>query len=156
MAAIGVLFFGSPIPRWITASPRSRRRHASSLSASVGEALIDRASWLNAMRSPSLFCAGRAWQDCERLPDGGTPSNSTPRVRRTSAAPPPRPAAGVSMVLPRHLRAAAPVMRVSRMVELVGLSTDGVFPSASEAFLTEGGVPAIAWRARADLVGAAG
>ena len=50
MAVIGVLFFGSPIPRWITASPRSRSRRASSFSLSVGDSAIERASWLKLIR----------------------------------------------------------------------------------------------------------
>src|SRR4030042_589566 len=49
MALMGVLFFGSPIPRWMTGSPFSRRMRASSFSASVGEAWIARASWLSVM-----------------------------------------------------------------------------------------------------------
>ena len=36
-AAMGVLFFGSPMPRLMTASPRSRRRRASSFRAKVGD-----------------------------------------------------------------------------------------------------------------------
>ncbi|MFA5788243.1 MAG: hypothetical protein WDA71_14865 [Actinomycetota bacterium] len=46
MAAKGALFFGSPMPRWITGSPLSRRRRASSLSLRVEDWGMDRASWL--------------------------------------------------------------------------------------------------------------
>jgi hypothetical protein len=46
MAVIGALFFGSPIPRWITGSPRSFRMRASSFNLRVGDSTIDRASWL--------------------------------------------------------------------------------------------------------------
>ena len=45
-AGNGVLFFGSPIPRWMTASPRSRSSRASSFIFSVGDSAIDRASVL--------------------------------------------------------------------------------------------------------------
>src|SRR4030066_48074 len=48
-AEIGVLFFGSPIPRLMTASPRSLRRRASSFRRRVGDSAIERASWLSAM-----------------------------------------------------------------------------------------------------------
>jgi hypothetical protein len=41
MAVMGVLFFGSPMLMLITASPRSRSRRASSLSAKVGDGAID-------------------------------------------------------------------------------------------------------------------
>ena len=44
MAFSGALFLGSPIPRWMTGSPRSRSNRASSLSRSVGDSTIDRAS----------------------------------------------------------------------------------------------------------------
>src|SRR4030042_770284 len=50
MAVIGARFFGSPMPRLITSSPRSRRIRASSLSLSVGDSAIDRASRLRLMR----------------------------------------------------------------------------------------------------------
>ena len=46
---MGVLFFGSPIPRWITASPRSRSQRASSFSARVGDSAISVASLLSRM-----------------------------------------------------------------------------------------------------------
>src|SRR5512138_1384015 len=49
IAAIGVLFLGSPIPRLMTASPRSRRSRASSFSAKVGDSAISLASLLNFM-----------------------------------------------------------------------------------------------------------
>src|SRR5687768_6140933 len=48
-AEIGVLFLGSPIPRLITASPRSRRSRASSFRAKVGDSAISLASLLNFM-----------------------------------------------------------------------------------------------------------
>src|SRR3990172_1378157 len=48
-AEIGVLFLGSPIPRLITASPRSLRSRASSFRRRVGDSAIERASWLSAM-----------------------------------------------------------------------------------------------------------
>jgi hypothetical protein len=41
IAVIGVLFFGSPIPKWITGSPFSRKSRASSFNAMVGEAGIE-------------------------------------------------------------------------------------------------------------------
>src|SRR4030042_3217857 len=50
MAVIGARFLGSPIPRLITSSPRSCRMRASSLSLSVGDSAIDRASRLRLMR----------------------------------------------------------------------------------------------------------
>src|SRR3990170_3889306 len=53
-ALMGVLFFGSPMPRWITGSPRSRSRRASSFSRRVAESGIERASWLILM--------GNSWQ----------------------------------------------------------------------------------------------
>ena len=46
MAASGVLFLGSPMPRWITASPFARRMRASSFSLRVGDSAMDEASWL--------------------------------------------------------------------------------------------------------------
>src|SRR5512138_3478566 len=52
IAEIGVLFLGSPIPKLITASPRSRRSRASSLSAKVGDSAISLASLLNFIDSP--------------------------------------------------------------------------------------------------------
>src|SRR3970040_2106860 len=51
-AAIGVLFFGSPIPRLITASPRSRNKRASSFSAKVGDSAISLANLLSFIESP--------------------------------------------------------------------------------------------------------
>src|SRR5512138_1315164 len=48
-AEMGVLFLGSPIPRLMTASPRSRRRRASSFSAKVGDSAISLANLLNFM-----------------------------------------------------------------------------------------------------------
>src|SRR3990172_6702345 len=59
MAWMGALFLGSPIPRWITASPRSRSRRASSLRRMVGDSAIERASLLMVMK-PSLGRASRA------------------------------------------------------------------------------------------------
>ena len=41
IALIGALFFGSPIPRCITGSPRSRSSWASSFSLSVGDSAIE-------------------------------------------------------------------------------------------------------------------
>src|SRR6266545_4872376 len=52
-AAMGVLFLGSPIPRLMTASPRSRSNRASSLSAKVGDSAISQASLLSFIDSPS-------------------------------------------------------------------------------------------------------
>src|SRR5512146_330599 len=52
IAEIGVLFLGSPIPKLITASPRSRNRRASSLSAKVGDSAISQASLLNFIDAP--------------------------------------------------------------------------------------------------------
>jgi hypothetical protein len=46
MAFIGALFLGSPIPILMTGSPFSRNIRACSLSAMVGDAVIDLASWL--------------------------------------------------------------------------------------------------------------
>src|SRR6476660_3671652 len=48
-AEMGVLFLGSPIPKLITASPRSRRSRASSLRAKVGDSAISLANLLNFM-----------------------------------------------------------------------------------------------------------
>ena len=45
-AVMGVLFFGSPMPRLMTGSPRWRMRRAVSLSARVGDSWIARANWL--------------------------------------------------------------------------------------------------------------
>src|SRR5512143_2302144 len=45
-AGNGVLFLGSPMPRWMTDSPRSRSSRASSFILSVGDSAIDRANWL--------------------------------------------------------------------------------------------------------------
>ena len=44
IAAIGALFFGSPAPRWTTASPFSRRSRACSFRRSVGDSAMDFAS----------------------------------------------------------------------------------------------------------------
>src|SRR5581483_1393055 len=46
IAVIGALFLGSPIPRWMTGSPLSLSRWASSLSLSVAESLMVLANWL--------------------------------------------------------------------------------------------------------------
>src|SRR5512147_2312664 len=51
-AAMGVLFLGSPIPRLMTASPRSRNKRASSFSANVGDSAISQASLLSFIDSP--------------------------------------------------------------------------------------------------------
>src|ERR1051325_7150221 len=51
-AAIGVLFLGSPIPKLMTASPRSRNKRASSFSANVGDSAISLASLLSFIDSP--------------------------------------------------------------------------------------------------------
>src|SRR5688572_16522023 len=51
-AEIGVLFFGSPIPRLMTASPRSRRSRASSFRANVGDSAIALAILLSFIASP--------------------------------------------------------------------------------------------------------
>lgn len=45
-AAMGALFFGSPIPKWMTASPRSLSRAAASFSFKVGDSAMDRTSVL--------------------------------------------------------------------------------------------------------------
>ena len=45
-ASIGVLMRGSPVPRWMTLAPDARRRWASSLSLSVADGWMARASWL--------------------------------------------------------------------------------------------------------------
>src|SRR3972149_5994727 len=50
IAGNGVLFLGSPIPKWITASPRSRRMRASSFIFSVGDSAIDFANVLMLIR----------------------------------------------------------------------------------------------------------
>src|SRR5689334_12482246 len=67
IAEIGVLFFGSPIPKLMTASPRSRRRRASSLRAKVGDSAISLANLLNFMfllnSKTSEVC--RAAEKCE-------------------------------------------------------------------------------------------
>src|SRR6266498_2827902 len=52
IAEIGVLFLGSPIPKLITASPRSRSRRASSFSAKVGDSAISLANLLSFIDSP--------------------------------------------------------------------------------------------------------
>src|ERR1041384_684320 len=49
IAEMGVLFLGSPIPKLMTASPRSRRSRASSFSAKVGDSAISLANLLNFM-----------------------------------------------------------------------------------------------------------
>jgi hypothetical protein len=54
-AARGVLFLGSPIPKLITASPRSRSSRASSFNAKVGDRVISLASLLNFMSTPEEF-----------------------------------------------------------------------------------------------------
>jgi len=46
IALIGALFFGSPMPRWITGSPRWRRSSASSFSRRVGDSAIEAAKEL--------------------------------------------------------------------------------------------------------------
>src|SRR5574339_451194 len=51
-AAMGVLFLGSPIPRLMTGSPRSRNKRASSFSAKVGDSVISLASTLSFIASP--------------------------------------------------------------------------------------------------------
>src|SRR5512147_552066 len=55
IAAMGVLFLGSPIPKLITASPRSRRSRASSFRAKVGDSAISLASLLNFIGAPLAF-----------------------------------------------------------------------------------------------------
>jgi hypothetical protein len=59
MAAIGVLFFGSPTPRWMTGSPFSRKIRASSFNATVGEGWMEQAIWLKLMGNLLLwlFCS---------------------------------------------------------------------------------------------------
>src|SRR5574339_135823 len=72
-AAMGVLFLGSPIPRLMTASPRSRNKRASSLSAKVGDSAISLASLLSFIDSPwygdfGSLMKGRMHDVCARLP----------------------------------------------------------------------------------------
>src|SRR5512133_2664184 len=53
-AAIGVLFLGSPMPRLMTASPRSFNKRASSFRAKVGDSAMSLASLLSFIDSPSI------------------------------------------------------------------------------------------------------
>src|SRR6266571_1958266 len=59
-AEMGVLFFGSPIPKLITGSPRSRNKRASSFNAKVGDSVISLASLLNLISTPIAFYAQAA------------------------------------------------------------------------------------------------
>src|SRR6266496_5582738 len=59
IAEIGVLFLGSPIPKLITASPRSRRSRASSFSAKVGDSAISLANLLNFIDAPLTPLSGK-------------------------------------------------------------------------------------------------
>jgi len=58
MAGMGVLFLGSPMPRWMTGSPRSRSSRASSFSRSVGDSTMELASSLTLMVTPVGACGG--------------------------------------------------------------------------------------------------
>jgi hypothetical protein len=64
MAVIGALFFGSPIPRWMTGWPFSRNSLASSFNRKVGESAMDLASWEMLIENPSssrLLIGCRSW-----------------------------------------------------------------------------------------------
>jgi hypothetical protein len=52
IAVIGALFFGSPMPRWMTDSPFSRRILASSFRRRVGDSTMELASLLRIMARP--------------------------------------------------------------------------------------------------------
>src|SRR3990172_12863258 len=66
-ALMGVLFLGSPMPRLITGSPRSRSRRASSFSRRVAESGIERASWLILMGTPAPAAQPHAKSSYYRL-----------------------------------------------------------------------------------------